>query len=400
MSPETQRGVFTCNALFLRKPSLHNSCFMRFHCTSSEKIHWRAHWLLGLCLKHKELAAFLCGLGAFSQDSGFSPGAWFSTEAYLWSLPETDQHSSAHHTLWCPLLPHVCIRSGKVLLHPRALRLMEETLSSNFTRSWVFRDSRGTPLKSPALATEYPYFQDHVSITDLYKYSETKQTSLFWAVSAFPPREGGFWLKIEGPETCARCRREDLRCGGKLHLDTGVMRADWLILKHGFHAQLPVLQQNVPVCDRGTHLASWWGIFTPNSSEGVSWRSRFRGVSREEGPLLPPGVTPGPPQKSLDQEKCYQSLPHPDHKAGNRQRRNSWVSPSPCLPSPLPPVDQTQPGASLQASLVQFLRLRIPACREEWRLGLAGRERKGENHAWWEQHLMPQFIFLKFFIGQ
>ena len=161
---------------------------------------------------------------------------------------------------------------------------MEETLSSKFTRSWLFQGSRGTPLKSPALATERPYFQDHVSITNLYKYSETKQTSLFWAVSAFPPREGGFWLKIEGPETRDCCRREDLSCGGKLHLDMGVMRADCLILEHGFHAQLPVLQQNVPACDRGTHLMSWWETFTPNGSEGVSWRSRFRGVSREEGP--------------------------------------------------------------------------------------------------------------------
>ena len=42
MSPETQRGEFTWDAHFLRKPPLHNSCFMRFGCTSLEKIHWRA----------------------------------------------------------------------------------------------------------------------------------------------------------------------------------------------------------------------------------------------------------------------------------------------------------------------------------------------------------------------
>lgn len=40
-------------------------------------------------------------------------------------------------------------------------------------------------LKNPALATENPSFQDRVSMTDFYKYSETEQTSASWDVSAF-----------------------------------------------------------------------------------------------------------------------------------------------------------------------------------------------------------------------
>lgn len=72
---------------------------------------------------------------------------------------------------------------------------MEEILSSKSTRSRVFLGSGNTLLKSPVLATENSSFQDHVSITNFYKHSETELTSLFWDVSAFALKEWGLWLK-------------------------------------------------------------------------------------------------------------------------------------------------------------------------------------------------------------
>lgn len=60
---------------------------------------------------------------------------------------------------------------------------------------WSHLGSRSMLFKSPALGTESSSFQDHVSITNCYKHSETELTSVFWDVSVFILKNCGFWVK-------------------------------------------------------------------------------------------------------------------------------------------------------------------------------------------------------------
>lgn len=73
---------------------------------------------------------------------------------------------------------------------------------------WSHLGSRSKLFKSPALGTESSSFQDHVSITNCYKYSETELTSVFWDVSVFILKKCSFCVKRKVLRQHDQSRRE------------------------------------------------------------------------------------------------------------------------------------------------------------------------------------------------
>lgn len=94
----------------------------------------------------------------------------------------------------------------------------------------VFLNSRSTLFKSSALATENSSFQDHVSITNFYKRSETKLTSLICVASAFTLREWGLWLKRRRSwDSIMMARGKDLGyCPRIFYLHTFIDSGTWV----------------------------------------------------------------------------------------------------------------------------------------------------------------------------
>lgn len=158
---------------------------MRFYLICSEKrgplegswISWIQPEIKGTgCFCYVLRPQFLSGFLVFPQGS---------KGICIWSLSTYKRDLSENHTLsppaYCyPVLigvwnspPSLCtaVYGRNSILHVYQI--------------WSHLDSRSTLFKSPALGTESSSFQDHVSITNCYKHSQTELTSVFWDVSVF-----------------------------------------------------------------------------------------------------------------------------------------------------------------------------------------------------------------------